>query len=75
MEIKEYLYRREMSSRALANKSGINEQTLSLIKLKIQNPSFKTATKIVSATKGEVGYEELLPEVYYAMAREYKGKE
>lgn len=74
MKIKEYLFYNDMTVKKLAEISDINAQTMSLLKMGAQKPSFKTATKIVNSTKGQVGYEELLPEVYYAMVNEYKKK-
>jgi len=78
MELREYLFRNRIEVKDLSKKSGVNTTTLSTVKCQKTRPSFRTATKIVSATNHHVGYADLLPEIYDEMIKEYimktKGK-
>ena len=74
MKIKEFLFFNDMTVKRLAELAGINQQTMSLLKNGVNNPSFRMATRIVNATQGVVSYQDLLPEVYNAIVNEYKKK-
>ena len=71
MDVREYLHKKRMELQELSKKSGVNKQTLSALKCHNTKPSFRTATQIVHATKHEVGYADLIPEIYGAIVNEY----
>ncbi len=70
MKLDRYLFENKIKASVFAKKVGLTQQTITCI-CKGRVPSFNTARKIVMATNHEVGFAELMPEVYISMISEY----
>ena len=59
MELKEYLFRNNMTALELANSLEVNPAYLRMIKRKVAYPSKKLSLKIEIITGGQVTFKEL----------------
>jgi len=59
MDLREYLFRNEMTMSAMAQDLGVNAAYLRAVKRKESYPSKKLALRIEIITGGQVTYEEL----------------
>ena len=73
MRLDDYLHEKRKNYECFARKIGMTSQTVRTA-VKGQQVSFRTAKKIVDATNCEVGFEDLLPEVYMKCVTEYLRK-
>ncbi len=59
MKLAEYLKQNEIKQSDFANRIGVSRSMITHLCQRITNPSLALARRIVDATGGEVGYEDL----------------